>query len=115
MSVAAVIVTFEPALPRLLRLLETVSTQVDYIFVVDNSSDAGAEKIDQLQPVLAQARWEVRHLGENAGIASAQNVGIAMARQAQCKQLVFFDQDSQPPPDLVPGLLAAQEDRKSVV
>jgi rhamnosyltransferase len=45
-------------------------------------------------------------MGENAGIAAAQNVGIAEARRLHADAIAFFDQDSSPNPGVLPHLIS---------
>ena len=121
MGVVAVVVTYQPALEVLEKLLDAIIPQVDSVVVVDNGSDTVFEAWNNNRQKYAV---EVLLLGENSGIAAAQNVGIQWARNRGAAFVLLMDQDSIPAPDMVEKLLstiseqptpAAAGDRKSVV
>ena len=72
--IVAIIVSYQPDPGALSALLTTLATQVSQIVVVDNGSDTGVAG-------WLAARRDVRvHslcFGENRGVATAQNAGIA--------------------------------------
>ena len=75
--IAAVIVLYHPEPSLLDRLLRSVVGQVDKIYVIDNtpgSNADGSSYFDQYQTNISYVP-----LGENKGIATAQNVGIPAA------------------------------------
>lgn len=91
-NLAAVIVTYNPHVPRLQELLERLLAQAAYVVVVDNASSAAVRE------ALAQLRFDglaVQCLDENTGIAAGQNVGLLLAFEQDCDTVVFFDQDSR--------------------
>jgi rhamnosyltransferase len=98
-----VVITFHPDIPALTRMLELIAPQIEKLVIVDNGSDtdltAIAERFD--------AHLEL--LGENFGIAHAQNVGIGIAKIQGFDQVLLLDQDSLPAPDMVERLIAAQD------
>ena len=112
MSVAAIVVTYFPKANLLTRVLMGLAPQVDCIYVIDNTP----------KPVLPNqprhwlnAAWlesfgtiHYYALEENLGIAKAQNIGILHALAANYQELIFFDQDSFPPANLVDALLVAR-------
>ncbi len=102
-TVAAVVVTYRPDTAAVARLLEALANQVEAVIVVDNGSD----KVT-LAELAAKAteRLRVIALGDNLGLAAAQNRGIAQARQIGADYVVLFDQDSRPAADMVTRLLA---------
>lgn len=106
-QVAAVVVTYNPDLGNLRRLIETVKPQVSRLFIVDNGSSA------DIGSWLAEEPGEVVFvaLGENHGIARAQNAGIEKARVCHSNYVLLLDQDSIPAADMVSTLLAAAEAR----
>jgi rhamnosyltransferase len=120
MSIAAIIVTYYPQQALLRRVIESLMPQVHQIYLIDNTPRNNNE------PVLTwlNAAWlesfggkiDFCLLGRNYGIAKAQNIGIELATKALYEELLFFDQDSFPPPNLVAGLLKArtQVQRSSV-
>ncbi len=102
-EVSGIIVTYNPDLNGLKRLLAAVGPQVDHLVVVDNGSKA------DLGPWLSQQDFKASFvaLGENYGIAKAQNVGIDRARANGSGYVLLLDQDSAPAPDMVAMLLSA--------
>ncbi|ATU94508.1 glycosyltransferase family 2 protein [Phyllobacterium zundukense] len=102
-EVSGIIVTYNPDLAGLKRLLMAVGPQVDHLVVVDNGS-----KTD-LGPWLTQQGFKTTFvaLGENYGIAKAQNAGIDRARSNGSGYVLLLDQDSTPAPDMVAMLLSA--------
>lgn len=100
--VAAVVVTFEPDLPRLAKAIQVISKQVDSVLVVDNGSKIDLTNKTSL-PELGNVR--VKALARNCGIASAQNIGISWARECGVKYVLLMDQDSIAASDMVEKLL----------
>lgn len=107
--VSAVIVTYEPALDALGRLIAAVSPQVDSLIVVDNGS--GGEFGRWLAEQAPAARLTA--LGGNYGIARAQNVGIETARAERADYVLLLDQDSVPAPDMAARLVEAAEAKRA--
>jgi rhamnosyltransferase len=115
MSVAAIIVTYFPQASLLSRVLAGVSAQVDRIYVIDNtpSSSVPEESLIWLNQSWLESfgcAIEYHALGENQGIASAQNIGIRYALASSYQELIFFDQDSYPPNNLVSALLSTRNE-----
>lgn len=106
-SVAAVVVLFKPQLVTLDRLLQSLSGQVDFVYIVDNTPGAGLESYAQK---FDNEGWIYHPLGDNFGIAHAHNVGIQLAEQSGCTHVLLMDQDSELMPQTVEVLLA--EERK---
>lgn len=104
-QVVAIVVSYQPDLPRLAALLDALSPQVAGVVVVDNGSavDVAAWHRDRAGHVGSQA---VLALGANRGIAAAQNAGIAWARARSATHVLLMDQDSIPPPGMVAALWA---------
>jgi rhamnosyltransferase len=99
--VTAIIVTYQPELAALDQLITSIRDQVHGIVLVDNSPDYG-------DIATRYTHGQVRYITMqgNAGIAAAQNAGIALARQQQASHVLLFDQDSIATPDMVAHLLA---------
>lgn len=89
--VCAVIVTYQPA-PRMLKNLETISSQVQGMIVVDNGSSI--ENIAMLRELARDMGYTLIENGENLGIAEALNRGIRVAREEGFLWVILFDQDS---------------------
>lgn len=99
-TIIAVIVSYNPDLERLYRLLQVLSPQVAGGVVVDNGS--------ALPPAAGLPdAVELLALDRNIGVAAAQNVGIVRARKRGAEAVLLMDQDSLPEPDMVARLVAA--------
>ncbi len=102
--VVGVVVAYEPDPATLGVLLKALRPQLDKVIVVDNGSRLDTE--NRIDPDLRSDTWcQVVRLDSNLGIAAAQNVGIALARQAGTAFVILFDQDSEPAPDMVSKLV----------
>lgn len=101
--VAAIIVLYNPEMSLLDRLLRSVVGQVEKVFVIDNTPGSSAEfpsYFDKYQSCISYVP-----LGENKGIATAQNVGIRKSTDAGYSHVLLLDQDSALPEDMVRKLL----------
>jgi rhamnosyltransferase len=105
-SVAAVVVLFHPYPPLVDRLITSIATQVDGIFVVDNTpgTECGGHNsmMDGARPIFHLA------YGMNKGLATAQNAGIEAAMRKGYTHVLLLDQDSALPADAVARLLVAE-------
>lgn len=113
MTVAAIVVTYHPQEVLLARVLEALAFQVNTIYLIDNTPTqvANTQMLERLQRQHEMSSDSSLHLhfqGQNLGIATAQNIGIQLALQDHHQELIFFDQDSAPPDDLVQTLLQAR-------
>ena len=74
--IAAVAVLYHPNMDTLAKLIESVDNQVDRLFVIDNTPQGkiAAEYFAQFT-----AKISYHALGDNYGIAKAQNVGMTLA------------------------------------
>jgi rhamnosyltransferase len=103
-EVCAVIVTFNPD-PEVLRaLLDRLLPQVGHAVLVDNGSK---EDTPTLIADMGHENMSVRSLGQNFGLAFAQNVGIELAKVSGAEFVLLSDQDSVPEPDMVKILVGA--------
>ncbi len=105
-GVAAIVVLYHPDPLLLDRLLRSVMGQVEKIFVIDNTPGSTADRssfFDQYQGNISYLA-----LGENKGIATAQNVGIRKGTDAGYSHVLLLDQDSALPPGMVKKLLDAE-------
>jgi rhamnosyltransferase len=104
-SICAIVVTFQPEIASLRSALLAIGPQVEHVLVVDNGSRPGyidwlgKEDIPGLQLLL---------LGENKGVATAINQGVAWAIERRCSHVLLLDQDSLPAPDMVAQLVRAE-------
>lgn len=110
-KICAVVVTYQPDIPKLDSLLRAIQRQVQAVVVVDNGSSEGV--ITWLDACHATIPLIVAPLTENNGIALAQNVGIGRAKALGADYVILFDHDSHPAPDMVAKLLAVAESKRT--
>jgi rhamnosyltransferase len=108
-TVHAVIVTFSPDRERFEQQADGLVGQVAHAVVVDNGS--APEVLSWLRAGCAARadRTTLIELGENRGIATAQNVGIGRALASGARRILLLDHDSIPGPRMVARLAAALE------
>ena len=104
-KIIAVVVTYHPRWNDLRALLQATLPQVDRIIVIDNGSNVAS--INEITDFANDHPIELHCLGQNYGIATAQNRGVTLAKAHGAKYAVLFDQDSLPTPDIVKKLLEA--------
>ena len=104
-EVVAIVVTYQPSIELLRRSLAACLDQVAQIILVDNGSPRPQR--EALQALAEAENCTLLALPDNLGIASAQNRGIALARQTGANYVLLLDQDSVPLPDMVAKLLTA--------
>ena len=107
-KVSAVVVLYFPDEALLDRLLESIRGTVASIIVVDNTPIG---KIKWLaQKWFLDKKFDVTYkaLGDNYGIAKAQNEGIAIAINNNSNHVILFDQDSAASPNMVKELLTEE-------
>ncbi|MDF1746988.1 MAG: glycosyltransferase family 2 protein, partial [Gimesia sp.] len=110
-SVACIIVTFNPDFAGLVRLLDSVTSQVSHVIVVDNSTCKDIQQ--KIREVIPQKGTCITK-GFNSGIAEAINTGIHEADKLQFSHVILFDQDSVPDSNLIDDLSnAMQNEMKS--
>ncbi|MBN3789899.1 glycosyltransferase family 2 protein [Burkholderia sp. Ac-20353] len=108
--VAAVIVTYNPDPLTLGAMLDALRSQVDRIVIVDNGSQPAVA--GPLAALAAQYDCVFDTLGENAGIATAQNRGIERVRRLyddvprERQYVLLLDHDSIPAAGMVARLVA---------
>jgi len=103
---AAVVVLYHPDLTLLERLLTSLSGQADNVVAVDNTPGSSLG----LSTFLGKFPYAISYvpLGENKGIAEAQNIGIRESITGGCSHVLLLDQDSSLPPGMVKKLLDAE-------
>lgn len=102
----AIVVTYQPALPEVERLLHLVAPQCMQVLVVDNGSPPATQAALSAACALhANVRW--LPLARNLGLGAAQNHGITQARAQGASHVLLLDQDSLPAPDMLACLHAA--------
>lgn len=98
-TICAIIVTYNPIVPRVEKLVTCLQAQRCDCFVIDNSPDKNEIFNSK------KYKW----LGGNKGIAQAQNEGIYLALKQKYPYIIFFDQDSDIQNDFVTILLSAMK------
>jgi rhamnosyltransferase len=98
-DVFAVIVTFNPDLTVLDALVQRLLPQVGAAMIVDNGSATDVAAWHAQREYAARVQLQL--VGENLGIAAAQNIGIAEASRRGASYVLLSDQDSQPAVDMV--------------
>lgn len=102
MKVGCVITLYYPDLGLLSKLLAAIICQVDVVCIVDNTPDADF----QLKELLSRYNSLIYKLFcRNLGIAEAQNRGVEILRKEDVDFVLFLDQDSIPPDNMVKQLL----------
>ena len=103
MKIGCVLVMYNPRRELLTASLASLNEQVDEIFLGDNSMDMP----DFMAALLAlYPKVYYRGFKENLGIAEAQNRGIAYFQERGFDFIIFMDQDSLAPKNLIFSLLA---------
>lgn len=99
-KIGAVVVLYKPDLSETIPALKSLSEQVNEVCIVDNTPnnriDIGFESIPNAKYI---------YLGENRGIAAAQNIGISYLKKNDFEFVLFSDQDSLAPSETVEKLL----------
>lgn len=105
--VAGIIVTFNPDIEQLNKLIDAVTLQVQHLLIVDNGS-----RIDLASLFAERTDVELIALSENLGIAKAQNIGIERAETIGTDYVLLLDQDSIPAFNMVAILVAAASTKR---
>jgi rhamnosyltransferase len=104
-KVGAVIVTFQPEKERLIAALRAAASQVGEVIVVDNGGPASG--VPRLIREQAMRACTLLSMHFNAGVAAAQNAGIARALSSGADYVLLLDDDSIPGDRMVERLLQA--------
>lgn len=88
MNIYSIIVCFNPDVDQLIKLCLDLTFQKSKVVIVDNSFNSSLTGI-------VNDNIELIQLGDNLGIAKAQNIGIQFAIKQNADIFVFFDQDSE--------------------
>lgn len=108
----AVVVSFNGG-QKILRTIDALIGQVDYIHVVDNSS--APESVSVLRKIAGQPKVGVSWLPENKGVAFALNVGVRMASKRGYRWLLTMDQDSIAGPVMIQSFIDIVDENPSIV
>lgn len=105
-SVAAIVVSFFPESLVIDRLLKTLSSQVRHLILVDNGGGENSAAVIQAQGI----NIEYIKFEKNLGLGYALNAGFERAVSLGVKYVATFDQDSDPPIDLIEDLMNFHEE-----
>jgi rhamnosyltransferase len=103
-KIIAIVVTYQPELDDLIRLLHALVSQVDSVIIVDNGSDID---ISLCCNHYSSREVSVLRLDKNMGVAFAQNTGIREATKMNATQVLLLDHDSIPDSNMVSVLIEA--------
>jgi len=106
--IGAVVVLYHPDLVLLERLLTSLSGQVYRAVAVDNTPGSPAA----LSTLFERFPYPISYipLGDNKGIAEAQNIGIRESISGGSSHVLLLDQDSALPPGMVNKLITAERE-----
>jgi rhamnosyltransferase len=107
-KISAVIVLYFPDEVLLERLVASIKGTVASIIVVDNTPSGKIKWLAYNWFVSKSFDVVYKALGDNYGIAKAQNEGIAIAIANNSDHVILFDQDSAASPMMVQGLLTEE-------
>lgn len=105
-AVVAILVSYNPVLGLLQKVLDSVCSQVDNLIIVDNGSRNGvAEWVESasIGNVICIS------MGVNIGVAAALNVGISRGYELGGRFALLMDQDSIPRATMVADLRASYD------
>jgi rhamnosyltransferase len=104
-SVHAVVVTYNPDLIVLGRVIVATLPQVEKIWIIDNASNYSLQSwlssLDNLDKIVLTS------MPSNLGIGAAHNAGIMQAKLESASHVLLLDQDSQPMQGMLDNLLSA--------
>jgi rhamnosyltransferase len=106
-KIIAVVVTYQPELDDLTRLLHALVSQVDSVIIVDNGSNID---ISLCCKHYSSREVSVLRLGKNMGVAFAQNTGIREAIKMNATHVLLLDHDSIPCSNMVSVLIEAEQE-----
>lgn len=105
-SIVAVVVTYNSNISSLSELLSILVPQC-VVVVIDNSTEIFSR--DLIQNASFQTAAHYLSLGDNFGIAHAQNVGIAWAKDNGALDVLLMDDDSLPSSSFIKDLIFERE------
>lgn len=105
-SIGAVIVAYNPELAEFNNVISTTLAQVDFLIIVNNGNDS-LHSLTSYFPKELIARLNIIDNYDNLGVATALNIGINFLIEKKCSHLMFLDQDSLMPKDMVSNLYFA--------
>lgn len=107
-KIFGVLVTYKPDMSILEKSIDSLKNQLDKLIVIDNTPG----KCENLENLKKVPNIEILYLGDNYGIAYAQNVGIKKALEEKADYILLSDQDTVYPPDFVEKMLECFKEEK---
>jgi rhamnosyltransferase len=107
-KIITIIITFFPEAKSLNKAISSISQQCDSIFVIDNTPTPLNNNTAEL---LKDSVVKLISLGDNFGIAYAQNVGIEAAMNANADFVLIMDQDSIPEQNMIDKLIGVLNEK----
>lgn len=105
LRVTAVFTAYHPD-ERLAAAVEAALRECTSVIIVDNTpAGTGGSAPASTAPSLAGPRVTVIDHGRNVGLGAALNIAVRELPET-CEAVLFLDQDSELPPEIVPGLAA---------
>lgn len=101
-KVCAIVVTHQPDCDGVVDQLAALRPQVERIVFVDNASD---ESVRHQLRRITDSNAQLIELPENIGVGAAHNIGIRIARNADCSHVLLLDHDSVPDAAMVEHLI----------
>jgi rhamnosyltransferase len=105
-KVTALVVSYFPDDAVILKLMQSLASQVDHLILIDNGGGESAAAAAKSMGI----GLEHINLGKNLGLGHALNVGFERAAALGAKYVATFDQDSAPLPDLIDSLKKVHQD-----
>lgn len=102
-KVLCALILYKPSIDLLKKVIESVVSQVDCLWISDNTPD-GFSPITILCEFGHRIRYE--KMDGNVGVAKAQNYAIKYAIENNYDYIFFLDQDSISPDNIVDNLIA---------
>lgn len=97
MIIGALIVTFNPDIIQLEKNLSRVVSQTEITVIVDN----GSRNVISLRDLCERMSCVLIELGNNLGIAAAQNRGFKYLESQSCSWVLTLDQDTLIPDGMI--------------
>lgn len=104
-KIGAIIITYNPDVPRLRLNIKAICPQVGLVLIVDN----GSNNIGMFDSINFSKNVKILKLGENKGIAAAQNAGIRYLEENDYDWVVTLDQDSVMPSEALEKMTATNQ------
>jgi len=113
-KIGCVLVLYNPDKVITNKCIDMLLSQVDVLVLIDNSPCAN---LDYQNGTFEDRKCIYKFLGGNVGIAAAQNEGIRILKGTDINYLLFMDQDSIPPLNMLCNLLDGVRvlEQKSVI